>query len=346
MQNKVLKLIIWFVAGAAIAVVGESNWRGTLMRYPSIINTLIIGFAGGFLGFVFGLMADKAKEQNIEQAENQPDLKRAVKSFSGIFLRGYLIFSPLMIIALWALFLKPFQGWINNAIAILCLVIAFLYYIFFQMKKVSTFYQQEVGGPMRYKFKGKDFALMVVLILVGFGLVAAIPYFFFSEKNTPNIQQEQKGSVGTTSNDEIADWQTYRNDEYGFEVKYPNEWFLEEPTTLITVIRPWERKGGISADTLRDIQIRVFPTKIEKDYQLNYYEDEISLKRAGFIGDVKIGSYEGKEMRIVSGFPENEFGYRFIILEYNDMLYELSVFEQYAQMDIFYQMLSTFKFID
>jgi len=27
--------------------------------------------------------------------------------------------------------------------------------------------------------------------------------------------------------DDITDWQTYRNEEYRFEVKYPDEWIVE-----------------------------------------------------------------------------------------------------------------------
>ena len=31
--------------------------------------------------------------------------------------------------------------------------------------------------------------------------------------------------------EEISDWKTYRNEEYGFEVKYPKEWSTTNPNT-------------------------------------------------------------------------------------------------------------------
>lgn len=35
-------------------------------------------------------------------------------------------------------------------------------------------------------------------------------------------------SVSSTSSSEIAGWKTYRNDGYGYEIKYPDDWFLSE----------------------------------------------------------------------------------------------------------------------
>ena len=229
MQNKAFKLIMWFLGGAILAVTGEYGVRGILTRYPSVVNTLIIGFTGGFLGFVLGLMANKAKDQNVGQAENQPDLKRATKSFLGIFLRGRLVIFPLMLAALLALFLRPFNGWINEGVAILCLVIVFCYYIFFQMRKVSTFYQKEIGGPYCYKFAGKDFALMIVLILVGLGLIIGAVFFFDwldNKKSNPSQLNNEQVSQQQETN-ETTDWQTYRNDEYGYTIEYPEGWEMK-----------------------------------------------------------------------------------------------------------------------
>ena len=50
-------------------------------------------------------------------------------------------------------------------------------------------------------------SILIILIIVGVLIVVGGIYWWQKSK--------------TNSADETADWQTYRNDEYGFEVKYP-----------------------------------------------------------------------------------------------------------------------------
>ena len=46
--------------------------------------------------------------------------------------------------------------------------------------------------------------------------------------------QEQKEEIKApekVSQNETANWQTYRNEEYGFEVEYPRDWFVRKDTS-------------------------------------------------------------------------------------------------------------------
>lgn len=60
-----------------------------------------------------------------------------------------------------------------------------------------------------------------LFILIG-ALVAG--YYLYSENlASDRIPAEQ----GITENNLIADWQTYKNDKYNYEINYPNDWTSE-----------------------------------------------------------------------------------------------------------------------
>ena len=69
------------------------------------------------------------------------------------------------------------------------------------------------------------------LILIGaiVVLIALGGYFVWSKKSEPITQKQtpevtQTETSITTSKDETANWKTYTNSDYGFELKYPQDW--------------------------------------------------------------------------------------------------------------------------
>jgi hypothetical protein len=70
---------------------------------------------------------------------------------------------------------------------------------------------------------------IIVLIIVGLAAIAVLGYCFWQlqiEQKTFNWQKFAFVHKSTTV--DTSDWLTYRNEKYGWEIKYPKEWNLEE----------------------------------------------------------------------------------------------------------------------
>lgn len=66
--------------------------------------------------------------------------------------------------------------------------------------------------------------LTIVMILVG---IMAVGYFWYQTLTTPQFPNPNQESPSTFQARDISNWKTYRNEEYEFELKYPNDWILE-----------------------------------------------------------------------------------------------------------------------
>ena len=86
----------------------------------------------------------------------------------------------------------------------------------------------------------KKIILTVVIILVVTGLIAGVYWFFVLSKTsgdsdltgpvpkvtTKTSTESAKESTASAEKDETADWKTYKDTILGFQVKYPEDWFV------------------------------------------------------------------------------------------------------------------------
>lgn len=57
--------------------------------------------------------------------------------------------------------------------------------------------------------------LVVNILIIGY-------FLYFQNKQNPTLKTQNL--IATTTIDQFADWKTYRNEEYGFEFKYPENY--------------------------------------------------------------------------------------------------------------------------
>ncbi len=215
----------------------------------------------------------------------------------------------------------------------------------------------------------------IILIIVVAAIAAGIIYYAnlpFADYSPISIHHKTKTqSSTTTAKEDLKDWKTYKNDEYGFEFHYPKYLYLKEPkdlkfhyfnkeSSMVVILENTKlellRSGGLLPDNAQpgvnvamdgyDIIIEVRPNP--QRLSLRQWANQ-NIEGADTISDSQL-----------AGLPALEYifsdvgGYNGILFENNNSVYDMiispaceadcgqKIFDE--QQQVYKEILSTFKF--
>ncbi len=145
----------------------------------------------------------------------------------------------------------------------------------------------------------------IALVLIIVAIAAVGGYFILTKKSGPDDRQATSTTTQTstptaTPKNEIANWQTYADNEYRFEIKYPSVWFQSVHGPNLVLSAKDLNKGDVPTISISSLEQYGKP-KLEDIYNGNI-EKKIDFKKdcksTYFAGtsayDCPTGSYLGK----------------------------------------------------
>lgn len=204
--------------------------------------------------------------------------------------------------------------------------------------------------------KGISSLLLIVIIVGILAIGGVLAYQYYWQASEEEIEEE-------TSTDETADWKVYRNEEIGYEVKYPKDWYVKEEYRSeckfedcleYLYIENIEEKVIVAGEgpfTENGSYFKIVILKAENISSIEEWiekgdiPDRVKQERLDFIITLEIG---GIEIKAWKGTGSADGGIEFIK---DGRFYRIHYIsgsqEQFDKdLDIFKQMLSTFRFIE
>ena len=118
-----------------------------------------------------------------------------------------------------------------------------------QQHQQNTQNQMPLSSPKKKRLNIKSKALHIVVLVVIILILGGIFVLMEMRQSEPAAQTPPLASPSPQpQTPDISTWQIYRNDEFGFEVRYPENFFFQTQKDLSFI----KRDGGILGVTFAD----------------------------------------------------------------------------------------------
>ena len=180
--------------------------------------------------------------------------------------------------------------------------------------------------------------IVIIVAILAVGAVVLVYQYYWQPQTAPAPPEP--------SADETANWKTYRNEEYGFEIKYPNDWYIYANNSSDVFIQSTkEESGGIPGPHINAFEIEAKSITLNTTLLQAIQGRVDEIKKAGINftqENIKIGGKDGLKIKTVCegvgcGAPE------WFVINGNYFYYFNS---NLGYSNIFDQILSTFRFLE